>query len=650
MDALVGVSSKTQELPIISLVRCKLVPGYLFGLPLPSLIAIVDARFSIPSRTLADQVDVVLQEHLPEEREAIRPEQKSVNNIQTGELFAQLCASVAGIQEAAGLPVIGASKLKIQAGADEGYQRHMIVLPSLIPRAAFKALEWVLELINGLSLNPQQSELSIEQRDQLDDLVNQLIAMAPKGSNNIRFIRAAIERKIPVTRLPGGVFQYGWGKNARLFKSSASDATSVIAVTQARNKVVTQTLLKEAGISVPQFYQIKNEQQALECANECGYPVVLKPSDQDQGLGVFCDLKNETELSNAYHAASELSDQLQLERFITGDSYRVLVFQGETTVVSKRIPAGVTGDGKSSIEELVDCVNQDPRRSTSRFTIMKPIEIDAEALELLTELDMTPQSIPADGEFIALKKAANVSTGGDVLNLDVIKDVHPSYRAVSERINALFRLDISGIDLVTPDITRPFNEAGAAIIEVNSKPQMGSTLFHLHGDLLQTYLEGDGTLPSVLVLGTDTSSVKEVLDYCCKQEQHIGFASAVGVFSGNEKLCIETEDEVAAVKALVIDPQVEAVIYATDGMSLVQQGVPLSFFDTLVIDHWNGAPQHFESILSIIKPHLRGQVIARRNSSNRQMVEQFFSGADDIHWVKNNSAFQSAIYQATLKV
>ena len=60
--------------------------------------------------------------------------------------------------------------------------------------------------------------------------------------------------------------------------------------------------------------------------------------------------------------------------------------------------------------------------------------------------------------------------------IDCTDEVHPDVAATAALAARVVGLDVAGIDLVAQDITRPLQEQGGAIIEVNSGPTL---LMHL---------------------------------------------------------------------------------------------------------------------------------------------------------------------------
>src|SRR5207247_67348 len=119
-----------------------------------------------------------------------------------------------------------------------------------------------------------------------------------------------------------------------------------------------------------------------------------------------------------------------VERYVRGSDYRLLVVNGKMVAAARRDPAQVVGDGQHTIRQLVEIVNQDPRRRPGHSSILTQIKIDDAALLVLNQQEMTPDSIPAQGQMVRLRNNCNLSTGGT--STDVTDEVHPSNARLAE--------------------------------------------------------------------------------------------------------------------------------------------------------------------------------------------------------------------------
>ena len=132
------------------------------------------------------------------------------------------------------------------------------------------------------------------------------------------------------------------------------------------------------------------------------------------------------------------------------------------------MPGHVVGDGKHTIEELVDIVNEDPRRGVGHEKVLTRLEFDHQAERLLKKLGYDRETVPAKDEIVYLRSTANLSTGGTAI--DVTDTMHPDNREMAERTIKAIGLDIGGVDFLTNDITESYRDTGGGICEVNAGP------------------------------------------------------------------------------------------------------------------------------------------------------------------------------------
>lgn len=290
--------------------------------------------------------------------------------------------------------------------------------------------------------------------------------------HSFRFAQAALDRNIPVAAMPG-FLQLGWGARAQRVDLTYTGDTGTIAAYTAQDKVKTYQTLAAGGIPVPEGNVASHIGDAEQLAADLGWPVVVKPLNLQLGIGVTPGITSLDMLRRAFEVVEQLTPgSVIVERHVEGDDYRMLVVRGKLTAVAHRIPGGVTGDGVSTVAQLVGRLNADPRRAIVSGTL-KPLKLDNVAVELLTAQGLTVESVPERGRRVPLRRVANVAAGGDVEGPRV--PVHPDNRLLAERAARLIGLDLAGVDLLTPDIGRSWREVGGVICEVNVQPAL-----HLH--------------------------------------------------------------------------------------------------------------------------------------------------------------------------
>ena len=141
----------------------------------------------------------------------------------------------------------------------------------------------------------------------------------------------------------------------------------------------------------------------------------------NHGRGISIRLMTDEEVAAGFHVAREHSRSVIVETYLDGDDHRLLVVNGELVAATRRTPGHVVGDGSHTVAELVEIVNQDPRRGVGHEKVLTRLELDAQAQKMLERAGLTSQSVPASGQVVYLRSTANLSTGGtatDVTDVD----------------------------------------------------------------------------------------------------------------------------------------------------------------------------------------------------------------------------------------
>ena len=331
------------------------------------------------------------------------------------------------------------------------------------------------------------------------------------GPSTGAIVDAAVARGIPFRRLTSGsLVQLGWGSKARRIQAAELDSTSAVAESIAQDKDLTKRLLHAAGVPVPLGRPVTDVEDAWAVAQEVGLPVVVKPQDGNQGKGVVVNITTREGLEAAYKTASEFGDEIMVERFLPGHDFRLLVVGGQLVAAARREPPQVLGDGKHTISQLVDIVNQDPRRGSGHGTALTKIRLDDIAIARIATEGLSPDSVPAQGQRVVLRNNANLSTGGSAT--DVTDDVHPEVAARAIEAAQTIGLHICGVDVVCETMLRPLEEQSGGIVEVNAAPGLRMHLAPSFGKprnvgvpmVDELFAPGnDGRIPLVAVTGTN---------------------------------------------------------------------------------------------------------------------------------------------------
>ena len=356
----------------------------------------------------------------------------------------------------------------------------------------------------------------------------------------------AIARGIPYIRLNRhSLVQLGYGVNQRRIQATVASTTSNIAVDIACDKEETKNLLEQASIPTPKGRIIYDEEDLQAAAESIGYPIVIKPVNGNHGRGITTNIKTWDEAVEALALAKKVSRAIICERFITGFDFRLLVINYKLVAAAQRKPACVVGNGTSSIQQLVDEVNSDPRRGYGHEKVLTAIKIDDMTMNILKEKNLSLDSIIPNGETLYLKTTANLSTGGTAT--DVTDLVHPYNVFLAERIARIIGLDICGIDIMAQDLTTPLNENGGAILEVNAGPGFRMHIAPTDGlprnvaepviDMM--YPPGTSArIPIIAVSGTNgkTTTTRLIAHMVKTMGYKVGFTTTDGIYIQNRML------------------------------------------------------------------------------------------------------------------
>lgn len=289
------------------------------------------------------------------------------------------------------------------------------------------------------------------------------------GPSTASLVRAAEARGIPWLRLNDqSLVQLGHGRYQQRIQATVTGRTPHIAVELASDKEETNKILATLGLPVPRQELVQSDSQAVRAARRIGYPVVTKPYNGNHGRGISIRLTSDAEVVQGFASAREHSRSVIVETFLEGDDHRLLVVNGELVAATRRTPGHVTGDGVHTIADLVEVVNQDPRRGVGHEKVLTRLDLDAQAHRMLERVGMTPGSVPIAGQVVYLRSTANLSTGGTAT--DVTDVIHPDNRDMAVRAVRAIGLDVGGVDFLSTDITESYRTIGGGICEVNAAP------------------------------------------------------------------------------------------------------------------------------------------------------------------------------------
>lgn len=403
------------------------------------------------------------------------------------------------------------------------------------------------------------------------------------GPSTASLVKAAEERDIPWIRLNRySLVQFGHGRYQQRIQATTTGATGNIAVELAGDKEETNSILRDLGLPVPEQRVVRRASDAVRAAKRIGFPVVLKPLAGNHGRGVSINLKTAEEVETAFEKAREHGRTIIVESFIDGYDHRLLVINGELVAAAKRVPGHVVGDGKHSIAELVDIVNDDPRRGVGHEKVLTRLEFDEQADRLLKKIGYDRDAVLKKGEIVYLRSTANLSTGGTAI--DVTDIIHPDNREMAIRAIRAIGLDIGGVDFLTSDISLSHRDAGGAICEVNAGPG-----FRMHvapsegtprdvaGPVIDMLFPPDAPtrVPIAAITGTNgKTTTARMLAHILKMTGFtVGMTSTDGVYIDGKLSVPGDMTGPKSAQMILRDPSIDAAVLETARGGMLRSGL-----------------------------------------------------------------------------
>ena len=453
---------------------------------------------------------------------------------------------------------------------------YKVMVSAINEEVTLTALKYARDLYLALVQDNKDCVVQVQTIiEELRDLGDDLLL----GPSTACIVNAAEERGIPSIRLSeGNLVQLGYGAKQRRIWTAETDQTSAIAETISRDKDLTKSLLRSAGVPTPEGRTVTSPDDAWEAAQDIGLPVVVKPIDGNHGRGVFINLYTQQEIEAAYAVAIDEGSEVLVERHIIGDEHRLLVVGNKVIAAAKGETVWVTGDGEHTVHELIQIqINSDPRRGTAEECPLNPVRIDS-AVELeLARQQLTGTSIPSLDQKVLIQSNGNVA-------FDVTDLVHPDIAHQVALAARVVGLEIAGVDLVAQDISRPMAEQNAAIVEVNAGPGL---LMHLKpasgkpqpvGKEIANHLfppETDFRIPVVGICGENgkTPVAEMIAHFLRLTNAYVGLSCSKGLYLGNRTILNTNISNWENARRTLLNRTVEAVVIENNHLSMLIEGL-----------------------------------------------------------------------------
>ena len=423
------------------------------------------------------------------------------------------------------------------------------------------------------------------------------------GQNQGFLLTLCMKRAMPVNQIWPGTHMVGTGKYSQRMSSTMTGRTSAQAVLYAKNKIATAELLNLAGLPGSEHQVVSTWEQTLKAAEDYGYPVVIKPYDRDNGQGVYAGITTTEDLQHAYTEVTKIVPRFLVERHFEGVGHRITIVDQNIITVTKKLPATITGDGISTVQQLIDA-----QQGSSRYirrpengepfiligSAVPPMTVDDEVVGMLAQQSHTLHTVPAAGEQLQLRRRNNASAGGVTQAIDKTT-VHPDNQELCLRAARVMDLDIAGVDLLIPDITQSWLTTGALICEVNAVPQVG----YNHGitQIVDHIFQAGVRVP--IYMGIVESWNHDDLHLAHELAAITGsnaFSASTGIWINNKCMSRPFANGFAAARAVIFDQQVESAVCVMTKAEVSELGLPLDQFDQILIEN----P---DDVVDLVRPH-----------------------------------------------
>lgn len=422
------------------------------------------------------------------------------------------------------------------------------------------------------------------------------IARSYLDSTTASIVAAATDRGIPHIRLDrGNLVQFGYGARQRRIWESQTGHTSAIAQEIARDGELSRAQLATCGIPVPESRVVHSALDAWEAAQSLGLPVIMKPSESGRSRGMLADLGGEEAVCAAF--ASFASDaQAIVERQIPGTMHRLLVVGGKVVAAVKGDGTWVTGDGRSTVQELVDAqLNSAATAANGAAPARILCAFDPEIVRGLKRQGLSADAVPTAGRAVLVQ-----SIGRNAV--DCTDEVHPEVSRIASLSARIVGIDLAGVDVVAKDIAKPLAGQSGAVIAVHAAPALRMHLELAQGEarpvgraiIDHLFAEGDdGRIPVIGVAGSRcTGRIVRLIAWIMHLGgRYVGLACRAGLCFDRRRVDRGDGTRWESARRLITHYAVETAVLETNAAAILRDGLPYDRCEIGVVHDLDGHEQ-----------------------------------------------------------
>jgi len=421
------------------------------------------------------------------------------------------------------------------------------------------------------------------------------------GPTLYSLIEAGVKLNIPVSFLyEENQFMWGYGRKQLRGRSTTFHTDSIKDTEFTMYKDMVGDFLAMCGFPTPQGKNCFEEEEIVAEALKLGFPVVVKPVAGHKGQGVTTNIESESEVRVAFNkivkAAKEEGvnfDGALVQTQVYGTDHRLISVGGKFVAALERVPAYVDGDGKSTIEQLINEENTKLIRLDNARSPLCKIKIDENLIDFLKLQHLTLNTIPEEGVRITLRRVANISAGG--VSINVTDKIHPLNIKLVEDIASYLDVKALGIDVLSADISKPWNEGNFGIIEINAGPGVFMHLSPAYGGsidvpkhIIQSHFKNNdnGRIPIIAAntVSVELSKMLNVELKKIKEDIFFGALTDEGIYF-NDLYFHHNPEHDQNVKIILRHPKLDVALFKHNKDNIYDYGIFHTGADIIILDN-----------------------------------------------------------------
>ena len=335
----------------------------------------------------------------------------------------------------------------------------------------------LLFLARNTLLKPEENWDRDDFEEALSKMQRAAEATGMMGMNQRPLLGMLHEHQVPLTEISRSVFRAGVGPKARFIRGSLTSRTDWCAATLVGNKFATSQLLRGAGLPVAECHMAPSPEQTKVLAARIGYPVVLKANRGNFGKGttteqgVFTNIIDEEMMESVLSRTDFENEEYIIEKHVYGESYRVVVFDGEPVLVQKKGNPAVIGDGKSSVRELMARSSEDV--ISNDFQLKETFDLekacsDEDMLSTLKQQGVSLDTVLPEGQKVVLLHGGKIGDFGPLQEFHTPDFMSKRTEDVVMRALRLVQMTEASVDFIGDDLNLP--DPTFIICEINAGP------------------------------------------------------------------------------------------------------------------------------------------------------------------------------------